>query len=1389
MKLLLLKYLGLCLACISIFLNTAFSQSKKDEERLIFNHFKVTDGLSQSWVITINQDKKGFMWIGTRDGLNRYDARNFKIYRSEDRDTTTLDSNHIASIFIDSKSRMWVGTANGLNLYNSDHDNFTRIPDLTEYKGQNRIYIHSISEDTGGIIWFTSDKGLHQFDPNNGKGTLLILSVDDLTEVKTGRMKALMIDKENRMWVGVENGIIKLSHNERSLVLQSYIKLPEVSGLKGAGYVNDIVEYPAGTLWLATERGGFFKLTLENMKFEHFMNYASQQGLIGNHVRKLMLDSLKQQIWVGTRSGLSIYHVDTGEFENYQNEIDDPASLSENSIHSIFKDQNGSYWFGTYHGGVNIFNDSFFKITTYTAGKYRQGLNYNAVSAINEVEPGKILIGTEGGGINLYDRTDGTYQYYVSDEHSNSSLSHNNVKCILKDDDKFWIGTSGGGICSFDVQNGTFTHFNENNIGIKNKGGWVYSIAKDSEGVLWLGNFDVGLTWYSKKTGEFGTIKASDGKESIVSNLIRKVLVDSRNRIWIGTDDGLSIYDRNQGKFTSFLKDPEKRGTLRSNIIFCIHEDFQGNIWIGTLEGGLHKYKEESGTFQAFTTADGLPGNNIFGILEDQDHYLWISTNAGISRFNPTRGAFKNYTTQDGLLDLEYSYNSYYKSENEELFFGGRNGLVSFFPNTIRENKTIPSPAITDMRLFNKPVKIGDDSGILEKQITETDHIVLNHRQNVFTLGFSVLNFVKPSKNKYAYRLEGLEEEWNYVEVPSATYTNLKPGTYVFLANGANNDGYWNDTPAALKITVLPAPWKTIWAYLLYFVFILSAIFVFVRFQKTKISLEHDLKLRNLENQQQKELNQAKLRFFTDISHEIRTPLTLVLTPLENLISEHRGNLRLYKHLIDIKSNADRLLRLVNQLLDFRKKDSGEIRLRVAEGNIVKFVKEIKLAFTEHARKRNIDFQFHSDVHELKAFYDRDEMEKVFFNLIDNALKYTPEGGRVGVEISLEYGSNAGGNTRDSVKIAINDNGVGVNTDDMEKIFQRYYNDNHNGMSKLSTGIGLSLSKAIVKAHKGDIVCEENPQKNGVVFSVYLPLGKEHFDPAEIIEDFKDSENIENYRNLSAQFDELDVLLVPGDFEDLNAQHEYTLLIVEDNFDIRSFLSDQLSGQYNILEAADGEEALEAAFASIPDMVITDVIMPKIDGVQLCSQLKNDERTSHIPVIILTARTSLIHKVDGLDSGADEYVTKPFNMKLLNAKIRSLLKSREVMRKKFSKEITLQPENVVLSSPDEKFLIKVKNLMEENISNAEFNVDYFIKEIGMSRPVIYRKIKALTNMSVIELINSYRLDKAAAILRHSEFNIAETAVQVGFSDPKYFSKAFRKKFGISPSQYIKQDVE
>ncbi|HEY4785409.1 MAG TPA: response regulator, partial [Bacteroidales bacterium] len=890
-----------------------------------------------------------------------------------------------------------------------------------------------------------------------------------------------------------------------------------------------------------------------------------------------------------------------------------------------------------------------------------------------------------------------------------------------------------------------------------------------------------GLCKYNKKENKFETFHFSESNSNTInSDFLTCLLFDSKNRLWIGASVGLNL-KYSDGKIIRFVNTQTVTDYPDGQFIQFIHEDHRKQIWVGTRGNGLYAYNERTRHFGRYTTEDGLPGNNIFGMLEDSKGFLWLSTENGISKFDPVRKRFWNYNKNDGLICKEYNFNSYMKDHTGKMYFGGYNGIVTFYPDSILQNKSVPSLVFTKLKVFNKEIKTGSGNALLKRPLNETQSIRLHYDQNVFSIGFAVLNYITPSKNKYAYYLEGFENNWNYVDEPTATYMNLKPGVYTFYAKGSNNDGVWNEIPISLKIKVLPPPWKTWWAYCLYVMAILAAFMSFMRLIRSRLKLEQNLYLEQMENKKQNELHQTKLRFFTNISHELRTPLTLIISPLETLInSMHEAGAR--KQLQMIQANANRLLRLVNQLLDFRKQELGNLKLKVAEGNIIKYIHEIKLAFQEYARIRNISFDFKFAKEEIKVWYDREEMEKVMFNLLFNAFKFTPEGGAVTLlvcELPPDGKSKTG-----YVEIVVEDNGVGIPKEHLQKIFDRFYQVENSNLMNHGFGIGLALTKGIIDLHHGtiEVISTEvvNGKSGGTKFIVTLPLGNGHFKEENIITDYKTSEQIDSYLLMESEAREM----MPSVENPIGAKKDYLILVVEDNPEIRDYLKTRLEKFYTVKEAGNGQEAWDIASESLPDLVISDVMMPVMDGITLTNRMKSDIRTNHIPVILVTARNTIIHQMEGLETGADEYIAKPFNIGLLELKIRNLLMTRENLKKKYGRIITLEPKFEEISDPDEKFLQRLLGIIEEQISEPEFNVSRLVSEIGMSRPVLFRKIKALTDMSVIDLIKTTRLKKAAMLLKQKKLTISEVGYAVGFSDSKYFSKAFRSYYGKSPSEYI-----
>lgn len=1053
---------------------------------------------------------------------------------------------------------------------------------------------------------------------------------------------------------------------------------------------------------------------------------------------------------------------------------------------------------GTVFGGVNVTHTIATPFTVYKTSTLVNSISSNVVSAITDDELHNLWIGTEAEGLNYFDRKRHTFIHYKSDASDARSISGNFIKAIYRDkSNAIWVGTYDGGLNLFHPSTQSFTHYRHNASDPASlSGDNIICVHEDSWNRFWVGAYGKGLNLLDRATGKCETFTTDPASRfRISSNWVRLVYEDRHRNLWVGTAHGLNLLKPGEEKFTWFYKRPNHKDSLVSDYINCIMEDRSGRLWIGTYDGGLSLYHPETRSFTTYTLQNGLPGNNVRGILEDEQGFLWLSTDNGLCKFNAANGAVVNYNVYDGLPGNEFNYNSFFRDEDGQLFFGGYTGLISFYPAHIRVNQTIPPIVFTGLRLFNKPVGIQDESGLLAKSMPFTRRITFAAAQNIFTIEFAALNYIRSGKNRYAYKLEGFEKDWNVVDNPAATYTNLPPGHYTFLVRASNNDGVWTTDAAKMEIVVRPPLWKTWWAYLIYLIVIIGILYITIRFFNRQARLERDLYYEHQQKTQQEELHQQKIDFFTNISHEIRTPLTLIVGPVEHLLANSPENSVISRQLRLVKQHADRLIRLVTELLDFRKAESGIMQLNVSEGDVVAFARNIFTSFNDLAVSHSIRYSFTLTVDNLSAWFDPTQLEKVLFNLLSNAFKFTEDGGQISVAI------NATGET--ALTIDISNSGQGIPPEQQSKLFSRFYQLGNAGNGMLGTGIGLALSKSIIEAHGGQISVHSAPAKDEkqsgrTSFAIMLPLGKAHFTPEQLSGIGRSSSTIQRAHKADMSEPEFDTTLVEGNGVETSAQP--SLLLVEDNAAIRQMIRDALSAHYDITEAASGASGWETVTTLIPDLVISDVMMEgEDDGFTLCHRIKTDERTNHIPVILLTARAAPASQITGLRTGADAYITKPFLLQVLELQVRNLLTLRNIIRDKFIRQVTLQPDAPELiiadqqpgPTPEALFLQKLVAMVEEHIEDADFGVPVLLKKAGMSQTVLYRKLKALTDMSIADFIKSVRLKKAAELLKQSGDNIsiAEVAYRVGFSDRKYFSKEFRKQFGVSPTAFINKDSE
>ncbi|GGG77623.1 hybrid sensor histidine kinase/response regulator [Parapedobacter pyrenivorans] len=1388
------------LAALLLYGSLGFGQTVEGPAK--FTRIGLREGLSQSSVFSLCQDYLGFMWVGTRDGLNRYDARTFITYRNTPSDTTSLTDNYILSLLEDSKKRLWVGTSAGVNCYDRNRDRFVRFPLVNNQSG-NRLsepIVSAIVEDRRGRVWFATSQGLYCLDDKASPGQLtLVFDATMYSEqhvpMGCNNVQSFYEDDDGNIWLSTVNGVLIFDPYQRGRSLRLTRHFRHRTGELNSDDVRVVQEVADGIFWFGTKEGGINVYDTHTGRFEYLTHQPQANGLslASNDVRSILKDRFGGY-WIGTINGLNYYTKENGFLTYLANDYDQ-FSLSNNSIRPIFQDTRGSVWIGTYYGGVCVFDRHIPTFQNYTHSPYVSSLSYNVVSGILEDNNQNLWVGTEGGGLNYMNRSGQVSYHFKHNPKDPGSLSHNHVKSLhLDTQGNLWVGTYAGGVNLLKKGTQIFQHIRHDpSVSHSLSNNNVYAIKEDGQGNLWFGTYGGGLNL--KKPGrnlQFESYRAAKtGRYHISSDLVRTVFTDSRGNLWVGTEDGLNLRRAGTDHFEVFRFSLDDSKSISGNIIISIFEDSQRRVWFGTYKNGLNQYHFDTGEFNRISDREGLPGNNIFGILEDNRGQLWLSTNNGICCFDPISGVVKSYNTKDGIGGNEFSIGAYCKTSDGQLVFGGSHGLTSFHPRDFSVSSYIPPIVFTDFRLFNQSVVPGS-STILEKPISITDTIVLNHAQNIFTVEFSALNFVLPEKNRYAYRLDGLENQWNYVDVPFATYTNLHAGTYTLLAKGSSNDGIWNEVPNRLTIKILPPPWKTWWAYLCYAALVTTALYVIVRFTKIRSRLEHQLQLEHLENERQQEINEIKLNFFTSISHEFRTPLTLILAPVQHLLAHMKLEENARTMMVTVKNNSLRLLNLVNQLLDFRKQESGNFKLAVSSHDLVVFIDRIAAEFRHYAEEQHIRFDYSKPITAIAAWFDVDQLEKVIYNLLSNAFKFAPVGGNV--RLSIEKIEPTDKYAAGSVIVRVWDNGKGIPNDKLASIFEFYYQlhtGNEQRRGHLGSGIGLALAKNVTEMHGGEIAVESyygSDKPTYTCFTVQLPLGNAYLDERHVV--CRHTEDPHRGATPLPDRSVSDLAIADEVADNRVGAHRPLILVVEDNAEIRTLIAGSLETDYAIMEAADGLQGWQLVKSELPDLVITDIMMPVSDGISLLKQIKQHVATNHIPVLLLTARTSVESIIEGLRYGSDDYITKPFYLDVLSLKIRNSLAARERFRKKFIRDYVLMPRQA-LHEPDtdQQFLGKVVRLIEDNLAEPQFNVNALASELGMSRPVLYRKLKQMTDLSVIELINVLRLRKAAQLLVQGTLPVSQIAYQVGFSDPKYFGKSFKNYFGKSPSEYAALDTD
>ncbi|MEZ0540068.1 hybrid sensor histidine kinase/response regulator transcription factor [Fibrella arboris] len=1356
-----------------------------------FSNLSIEEGLSQSSVYTITQDKKGFMWFGTRNGLNRYDSRQVVVYQTRSDNANSLPSNIINSLVLNKRGQLWVGTSKGIALYRAQQDNFQSfMPRIVATGKLADSTINTLFEDQQQHIWMGTPRGLFRLQATNqNQCDRLVDLTSHHRDLSHQNIRTLYQARNRTIWVGTSAGITSLKPTASGqFELTNFFLHPADSAYHNTSNgVNAIAEDQFGRLWIGTERNG---LALFDQQQGKVVSWHPVPGLdLSTQTVRTILPDGKGRFWVGTMTGLHIIAQNGSQFTTHINQPIDPSSLSDNSVRSLFRDRDGSFWIGTYYGGVSMYSPLARQFGSYRPIDKQGGMPFKISGPMLAASSGnQRWLGTEDKGLFLLNADRTIARHYSHDPKVSQSLTNDKVKCLLADGTKgVWVGTLKG-LNYIDLRQQTVTRYLHEPTNPRSiPDDHIYDLKRDAQGRIWIATYFAGLCQFDEQTKSFIPLThQADRQSSLSSDNTTSLLIDSKQQLWVCTIHGLNRKLTGQNAFVRYYQQNGDSTSLSSNHIICLLEDRRQRLWVGTRGGGVNLLLPNQRSFRRFTTTQGLPSNTVFGILEDDRGRLWISTDKGLAQFDPTQSRFISYDRHDGLICKEFTPNSTYRDERGNLYFGGYNGIVQFHPDSIRRNTKAPSLAFTQLRLFNQSVTDQAARPTRELDLESPEGIALTYQQNVFSLGFAAFNYINSPKNRYAYQLVGFDNTWNYTSDPQAMYMNLPAGDYVLRVKGSNNDDVWNQTPLELPVRVLPPPWKTVWAYGGYVLTFLGLLRLWSRFNRNRIQLAHDLQVEHDEKTRQQELHQIKLNFFTEIAHEIRTPLTLVMAPIEVLATQYAADFSAQKQLSIMRNSTDRLLRLLNQLLDFRKHETGNIELQRQEVDLVHFLATITDSFAEHARTHRITLLNESEVVALPAWIDSGELEKVLYNLLLNAFKFTPTDGVVSVRLQQDFTMPGGA---ENAVILIEDTGQGISPGDIDHIFNQFYQVSQPKTRDSGFGLGLALSKHIVEQHGGRIDVESRQataQQAGFTrFSISLPLNvpDQSARPTRPVASAPVAEPTAPVPP-ALRIPPLSTSQPPAVGAD-----KPLLLLVEDQDDIRMYIRHLFADLYQVIEAADGAAGWEKAARLLPDIVIADVAMPIMDGFALTHRLKSDPRTSHIPVIILTAKDTVDNQLTGLETGADDYLTKPFHPILLQARVSNLLNLRDQLKTKYNRLVTLQPQAQELDHPDAKFLNQLMVALDRHLADPDFNVTSLVSEIGMSRPVLFRKVKMLTGLSVIDLLRTTRLKKAELLLKQRKVSVAEVAFAVGFSDPKYFSRAFRAQYGMTPTEFSLQGAE
>jgi signal transduction histidine kinase/ligand-binding sensor domain-containing protein/CheY-like chemotaxis protein/AraC-like DNA-binding protein len=1302
-----------------------------------FRHYTVENGLNSNSVRSLLQSRQGYLWFGTENGLNRFDGIRISDYSYDGAEHPGNRS--INAMLEDQEGVIWLATDIGI---------FSFLPDTEQFRA------FTVRANTGAVIssvvyGVVRDKDMNLWFATYGQGVFKYhAGSNELTHYEIpgccNNIYGIYADSDNRIWATGNSAhsaaVYRLNRNT-----DAFEEFP-LTYPRGGGYSNalSVYEDSSHNLWLGTWNAGLQKVDRYTGEVTAYLSPASGNG--ARHIHGIN-EYADQVLLVGSDDGLILLNTVTGEHKRFLPGETDPYSLSNRFVYPILKDREGGLWIGTYYGGVNYVSPRDGQFESFVHTRYANSVSGSVISRFSEDRRGNIWIGSDDGGLSCYQPGTGRFTHYLPKEGRNS-LSYHNVHALCFDGDDLWIGTYSGGLNVLDTRTGRFRLYTSSQDGRTIDHNSIYAIFKDRNGNMWVTSM-IGVNLYDRKTDSFIRLKE-------FGSVTMDIKQDTRGDLWFALQGkGVFRYSPGTQSWKNYLHDSSDAATLPGNMVNCIYTGTDGEVRIGTTDG-LCIYNPHEDNFERVDL--GTPNQNISCILREEGRRYWITTSKGLIRYVPGETCMV-FSQTDGLQSDLFPAASGMKASDGKIYIGSVNGFNAFYPHRIRPNTFIPPVVLTGLEICNREIPVD----MLPASLNRPDVLHLSCRDNVFAIRYAGLSYCIPEKNRYAYMLEGFDRKWNYVGAQhKATYTNLPAGSYVFRVKASNNDGIWNETGAKLAIVIHPPFYLTTGFKLLYLVLTGLAMALVFRFLMKRTEKKHSIEIEELNRRKEKEMHEAKIGFFTMIAHEIRTPVSLIIGPLEKIMTAGAAQipdaLRNDLHVID--RNSRRLLFLVNQLLDFRKIENGGFTPKYERCNMSELIKAVSIRFTPWVTQRGATFIVDCPDREATAVVDREALTKLISNLLTNAGKYTKDE----VILSCRFAPD-----RETFSITVTDNGCGIKQEDRDKIFRPFYQSPDN---KPGTGIGLSIVRNIVEAHAGKIEVRSEEDK-GSAFIVTLPV--EHAVtpyPDDAAEDTASGHLPED--------------ILPASPAGGPVQVRPVMLIADDNDEMIRFLSASFADEYTIITAGDGEEALRKLKNAEVDLIVSDWMMPEISGVELCKAVRSNPMTSHIPFILLTAKTDIHSKIEGMECGADTYIEKPFSLQYLKSCIKNLIDLREMLYRKFSKMPLVPLKSIAGNQADERFLSCMNEIIEENFSNPDLSVDFLADRLCISRSGLFAKIKTLTNVTPNELIQVIRLKKAALLLAENRYRVNEICYMVGFNNPSYFSKCFRKQFGMKPNEFLKQ---